>query len=92
MFGIWLIIKIRLFPRDEIILLVDHRLWTAWFRSYVMISSMSSSAISSIDFSPEIIGPVSMSMMSFILLDKTELLETLMTGTIGFPVGVPIPW
>ncbi|MNH42859.1 hypothetical protein D3C86_1536440 [compost metagenome] len=41
--------------------------------------------------SPSIIGPVSKSMISLILLNNLVLLDILTTGAIGFPVGVPNP-
>ena len=45
--------------------------------------------ISGIDFSPAIIGPQSISIISFMRLVKLLLDETLIVGQIGFPVGVP---
>src|SRR5690348_1055957 len=49
------------------------------------------SPISSMVASPETIGPVSMSMMSGIRAASAVLVDSLMTGAIGFPVGVPSP-
>ena len=37
------------------------------------------------------IGPVSISMISFILVANFELVATLIVGQTGFPVGVPNP-
>src|SRR5690606_1879083 len=58
--------------------------------AFIQYSSISS-PISSMGLSPEIIGPQSISMISLILLVKAVLEETLITGHIGFPVGVPRP-
>ena len=41
--------------------------------------------------SPEMMVPALKSMISGILWDKVVLEETLITGLIGFPVGVPSP-
>ena len=40
---------------------------------------------------PEMIGPVSKSTMSGIRCASCEFVESLTTGVIGFPVGVPSP-
>src|SRR5437762_13867205 len=50
-----------------------------------------SSPICSIVFSPSMIGPVSISIMSPILFVKDELVDNLIVGQTGLPVGVPKP-
>ena len=45
--------------------------------------------ISSIVLVPSMTGPVSISMISAMRLDKAVLLDTLMVGQTGLPVGVP---
>src|SRR5437773_5142742 len=50
-----------------------------------------SSPICSIVFSPSMIDPVSMSIISFILFVKAELVAILIVGQTGLPVGVPRP-
>src|SRR5205809_7431050 len=47
-----------------------------------------SSPISAIVFSPSMISPASMSMMSPILFASEELVEILIVGQTGLPVGV----
>ncbi|MNR54448.1 hypothetical protein D3C85_1746310 [compost metagenome] len=42
-------------------------------------------------FSPSIIGPVLISIMSAICVASFVLVATLMTGQMGLPVGVPRP-
>ncbi|MNW10533.1 hypothetical protein D3C71_2077740 [compost metagenome] len=42
-------------------------------------------------FSPSIIGPVLISIMSAICVASFVLVATLMTGQMGLPVGVPSP-
>src|SRR5208282_5970401 len=49
------------------------------------------SPISSTVLPPLMIAPVSMSMMSCIRCARVEFVEILMTGAMGFPVGVPNP-
>src|SRR5450432_2126727 len=49
------------------------------------------SPICSMVESPAMIEPVSMSMMSAMRSARVEFVDSLMTGVIGFPVGVPSP-
>src|SRR5437764_1357051 len=64
--------------------------WTSPLATLITSSRTLSPICSMVD-SPEIIGPVSMSMMSDIRLASTVLVESLITGATGFPVGVPRP-
>src|SRR5579859_695029 len=54
-------------------------------------SSIMASPICSTVFSPEMTGPVSISIMSGMRCASLELVETLTTGAMGLPVGVPNP-
>src|ERR1700727_2042607 len=56
-----------------------------------MTNSKIDSPICSIVLSPETIPPVSMSMMSDMRCARFVLVESLTTGVMGFPVGVPRP-
>src|SRR6266404_4466246 len=56
-----------------------------------MTRSKMCSPICSMVVSPEMIPPVSMSMMSGMRRAKSEFVDSLMTGAMGLPVGVPRP-
>src|ERR1051325_4940131 len=69
--------------------------WTAFgitspLAALIQYSNISS-PICSIVLSPSMIGPVSISMISFILLVNEEFDETFIVGQTGLPVGVPNP-
>src|SRR6188768_1451404 len=54
-------------------------------------NSINSAALASMVSTPVMIVPVSMSITSFIRCVNFELLDTLIVGAMGFPVGVPNP-
>ena len=78
-----------------------HGIKSSWFNNTalgiisplaaLMQYSKISSPISSIVFNPSITSPVLMSIISPILLVNDELVDTLITGQTGLPVGVPKP-